>query len=189
MRIVGEVSWHPVQNDGESLSVACIDQGGKVGWTAKATGGCKKSGRLIAPRSVEWMFAHRQEFEMGEPHVAGVSWQFLRQLAVAQPTAATLRLPPPRAEMDFIDRYRRAQCIDAGRCRLRLLDRVAIDYDRSRLRPQLGSESEWIGLQRQQMAVRPDNLIFVFVAGAGFGHENFPKAIAAHAHGVAASIP
>src|SRR5690349_4374053 len=127
MGVVGEVSGHPVQNDGETVSVACIDQGGKVGWSTEATGGCKKSGRLIAPRSVERMFADRH---------------FLRQLAVAQPTAATLRLPPPRAEMDFIDRYRRAQSIDAGRCRLRLLDRVAIDYDRSRLRPQLGSESE-----------------------------------------------
>src|SRR5215471_3736836 len=98
MRIVGEMSRHPVQNDGETLSVACIYQGGKVGWTAEATSGCKKSGRLIAPGSVEWMFADRQEFDMGEPHVARISRQFLRLLAVAQPTAATLRMPPPRAE-------------------------------------------------------------------------------------------
>ena len=108
MGIVGEVSWHPVQNDGESLSMACIDQGGKVGWTSKPTGGCKKSGRLIPPGSVEWVFADRQEFDMGEAHAARVSWQFFRQLAITQPTAATLRMPPPRAEMDFVDRYRRA---------------------------------------------------------------------------------
>src|SRR5262245_34102507 len=108
MRIVGEMSRHPIQNDGETLAVACIDQGGKVGWTTEATGGREKSGRLIAPGSVEWMFADRQEFDMGEAHVARVGRQFLRQLAVAQPTAAMLRMPPPRSQMDFIDRYRRA---------------------------------------------------------------------------------
>src|SRR5262249_14781457 len=78
MRIVGEMSRHPIQNDGETLAVACIDQGGKVGWTAEATGGRKKSGRLIAPGSVEWMFADRQEFDMGEAHLARISRQFLR---------------------------------------------------------------------------------------------------------------
>src|SRR5262249_7901034 len=189
MRIVGEMSRHPVENDGETLSVACIYQGGKVGWTAKATSGCKKSGRLIAPGSVEWMFADRQEFNMGEPHVARKSRQLRRWPAVARPTAARLRMPPPRAEVDFIDRYRRPQCVDARGRRSRLLDRVAIDDDRGRLRSQLGGDGQRIGLQWQQVTIRPDNLIFVFVAGAGFGHENFPKAIAAHAHGVAASIP
>src|SRR5262249_39752757 len=108
MRIVGEVSRHPVHNDGETLAVACIDQGGEVGRAAEATGGREKSGRLIAPGSVEWMFADRQEFDMGEAHLACVGRQFLRRLAVAQPTAAMLRMRPPRPEMDFIDRYRRA---------------------------------------------------------------------------------
>ena len=189
MGIVGEVSWHPVNNDGQALPVARIDHSGKVDRSAEATSGRKKSGRLIAPGSVERMFADRQEFDMCEPHVARVSWQFLRQLAVAQPTAAMLRMSPPRPEMDFIDRYRRTQGIDAARCRLRPLDRLAIDHDRSRPRSQLGSEGQWIGLQRQQVTVRPDNLVFIFVAGASFRHKNFPKAVAAHAHGVAASIP
>src|SRR5215469_1026314 len=189
MGIVGEVSRYPVNDDAQALLVACIDQGGKVGWSAEATGGRKKSGRLIAPGSVERMFTDRQEFDMREPHVARVSRQFLRQLAVAQPTAAMLRMSPPRPEMDFIDRYRRTQGIDAARCRLRPLDRLAIDHDRSCSRSQLGSEGQWVGLQREQMAVRADDLIFIFVAGSGFGHKNFPKAIAAHAHGVAASIP
>jgi hypothetical protein len=42
------------------------------------------------------------------------------------------------------------------------------------LQSQLGRERQRIGLQWQQVTIRPDNLIFVFVAGAGFGHE-FPK--------------
>src|SRR5262249_36529841 len=107
--IVGEVSRHPVNDDAQALLVASIDHGGKVGRSAEATGGRKKSGRLIAPGSVERMFADRQEFDMREPHVARVSWQFLRQLAVAQPAAAMVRMPPPRSKMDFIDRYRRTQ--------------------------------------------------------------------------------
>src|SRR5215813_949175 len=98
-------------------------------------------------------------------------------------------MPPPGAEMDFIDRYRRPQCVDAGGRGSRPLDRLAIDHDRSCSRSQLSSEGQWVGLQREQMAVRADDLIFIFVAGSGFGHKNFPKAVAAHAHGVAASIP
>src|SRR5262249_55036955 len=95
MGIVGEVSRHPVDNDAQALLVACIDQGGKVGRRAEATGGRKKSGRLIALGSVEGMFADRQEFDMREPHVARVGRQFLRQLAVAQPAAAMLLMSSP----------------------------------------------------------------------------------------------
>src|SRR5258707_15348660 len=98
------------------------------------------------------MLADRQEFNMRESYVARVSRQFLRQLAGAKPTAAMLPMPPPRSEMDFIDRYRRAQCVDAGRCRLRPLDRALADHDRNRLRPQLRSELQWIRLQRQHLA-------------------------------------
>src|SRR5260370_8203125 len=113
VRIVGKVSWPPIENDGQSGSVASVDQGSKIGWAAEATGRREEHGRLIAPGSIEGMLADREKFDVGEAHLVRVSRQFLRQLAVAQPTAALL-MPPPRSEMDLIDRYRRAQPVDPG---------------------------------------------------------------------------
>src|SRR5262249_60480367 len=133
-------------------------------------------GRLIAPGSVERVFTDRQEFDMREPHVARVSWQFLRQLAVAQPTAAMVRMPPPGAEMDFIDRYRRPQCVDAGGRGARLLDRVAIDPDRRRLRSPRGGGGPGVGLQMPQGTLGAAQLIFFFFAGPGIRAKKFPKA-------------
>ncbi len=72
---------------------------------------------------------------------------------------------------------------------MRVLNRILIDHDRSGLRPQLGGECQRIGLERQQVAVRPDDLVFVFGAGLGFGDEDLPKPVAAHAHGMPTSIP
>src|SRR5260221_11192469 len=97
VRIVGKVSGHPVEDNGKALAVACIDQGCKIGWSAEAASRREKSGWLITPGSVERMLADWQEFNVGESHVMGVSRQFLRQLAVAYPTAASLRMPPHEA--------------------------------------------------------------------------------------------
>ena len=68
-------------------------------------------------------------------------------------------------------------------------DRVEIDHDRGRLRPHLGGEGDRIGLERQHVAVAADDLVFVLVAGARARHEDFPEAVAAHPHGVAAAVP
>ena len=64
-----------------------------------------------------------------------------------------------------------------------------IDHDRRGRGPLLGCERHRIGLERQQLAVAADDLVFVFVAGARAGHENFPIAVAAHPHGVAPAVP
>ena len=126
---------------------------------------------------------------MGEPHVAHVGGQFLRQLAIAEPAVAFLRATAPRAEMDLVDRYRRAQGVGADRRRLRARQRLHVDHDRGGLRPQLGREGDRIRFERQHRAVRPDDLVFVFVARARRRHEDFPEAVAAHPHGMAAAIP
>src|SRR5712691_11661618 len=62
------------------------------------------------------MFADRQKFNMGETEIAGITRKLLGQIAIAQPLIVALA--PPRAEMDFVDRHRRAQRVDttgAGR--------------------------------------------------------------------------
>ena len=51
------------------------------------------------------------------------------------------------------------------------------------------AEAERVGFQRQQAAAARDDLVFVFVVGARARHEDFPIAVAAHAHGMAAAVP
>jgi hypothetical protein len=83
VRIVGEVPRHPVEQHRKPGLMAGIDQRGKVGRRAEAARRREHAGRLIAPRAVERMLAHRQELDMGKAEIAGVSRQLVRQLAIA----------------------------------------------------------------------------------------------------------
>ena len=65
----------------------------------------------------------------------------------------------------------------------------SIDHDRRGRGPLLGRERHRVGFQRQQLPVAADDLVFVFVAGARRRDEDFPVAVAAHPHGVAAAVP
>src|SRR5690349_4677102 len=57
-------------------------------------------------------------------------------------------------------------------------------------RPKLRAESEGIGLERQFLASRPDDLVFIGLARADIGQENFPDAgIDTLAHDMAAAVP
>ena len=91
--------------------------------------------------------------------------------------------------MHLVDRHRRIERIDIGGRRLRLRQFRRVDHDRGGGRAHFAGESDGIGLQRQHVAVLPDDLIFVLVVGARAGGEYFPIAVAAHAHGVAAAVP
>ena len=91
--------------------------------------------------------------------------------------------------MDFVDRHRRVERVDAVARWPRPRQLRAVDHDRggeraaSRLPKPTGSDFS------SSCAGASDDLVFVFVAGAGAGHEDFPVAVAAHAHGMAAAVP
>ena len=136
------------------------------------------------------MLGDRQKFDMGETEIADIGRQLVGELAIGQPAAAFVRSPPPGAEMHFVDRDRRI----AARCSPPApapdaCDRLSVDDDRRRLGTQLGGKRDRIGFQRQQFAVAPENLELVSVSGRDRRHEDFPEAVAAHAHGVAAAVP
>ena len=69
MRIVGEMTWHPVDDHGKPGAVAGIDQGCKICRSAEPARGREQSRRLIAPGAVERVLAHRQKFDMREAHL------------------------------------------------------------------------------------------------------------------------
>ena len=122
MRIVGEMSRHPVEHDGKAGAMAGIDQGREIGGRAEPAGGREQSGRLVTPGAVEGMLGDRHEFDMREAEIVRIGRQLLGELAIAEPTAALLRSAAPGAQMHLVDRDRRAQRIDARRERRRPVD-------------------------------------------------------------------
>src|SRR5260370_10384530 len=92
--------------------MAGIHQSGKILRTAKTAGRRVQAGRLIAPRAVERVFADRQKFDVGEAEIADIARKLLRQVAIGQPFIVALA--PPRAEVDLVDRHRRAERVDIG---------------------------------------------------------------------------
>ena len=91
--------------------------------------------------------------------------------------------------MHLVDRHRLVERVDVGARGRRTRQLGAIDDDRSGGGAHFRAKAERIGLQRQQCAGAGDDLVFVFVAGARARHEDFPIAVAAHAHGMAAAVP
>ena len=65
VRIVGEMSRHPIEQHGEPGAMAGVDQGAKSAGLPKRLVGREQAGRLIAPGAVERMLADRQEFDDG----------------------------------------------------------------------------------------------------------------------------
>ena len=110
---------------------------------------------------------------MGEAHVADIGRQLLGQLAIGQPFVAALA--PPRAEMDLVDRHRRAQRVDARRRRARARQSCLVEDDGGRLRPHLGGKCHRIGFQRQHAGPAADDLEFVVVAGAWRAGRTIPN--------------
>src|SRR5271154_7549475 len=106
VRVIGEMPGYPIEYHADALRMAGIDQRAEILRRAEPTGGSKQPGRLIAPGAVERMFADGQELDMGEAEIAHIGRQLLGQLAIAQPFIVALA--PPRAEMDLVDRHRRA---------------------------------------------------------------------------------
>ena len=169
--------------------MAGVDEIREILRRAEPAGRRVHSGRLVAPRAVERMLRDRHQLDVGEAHVGDVIRQLLGELAIGQPAAAVFGLPPPRAEMHLVDRHRRRQRVGLVLQPRNRRQLCRIDHDRRGRRPLLGAERHRIGLQRQQCAVRADDLVLVFVAGMRARHEDFPVAVAAHPHGVAAAVP
>jgi hypothetical protein len=135
------------------------------------------------------MLRHRQQFDMGEAHVDGIDRKLFGQFAVRQPVLAVLTFASPRTEMDFVNGHRCIECIDIVARRRGARQRGGIEDNRCRGGPHFRAKSDRVGLERQQFAGSAQDFIFVFVSGARARHEDFPIAVAAHPHDVAAAVP
>ena len=187
MRIVGEMPGHPIQQHADAFAMKGIDQCGEVFGRPEPAGRRVHAGGLIAPRAVERMLVDRHEFDMGKAEVADVAGELLRQIAIGQPFIVVLA--PPRAEMDLVDRHRRAQRIDVGRRRSWLRQLGLVENDRGRAWAYLRGKRQRVGFQRQMLAVRSDDIEFIAIARLGVGDEQLPIADAAHPHRMPPGIP
>ena len=124
---------------------------------------------------------------MGKAEIAGITRKLRRQLAIAEPFV--IFLAPPRTEMDLVDRHRRAERVDIGGRGTRMRQLGLVEYDRRGARAHFRGERHRIGLQRQMLALRADDIELIVVARPGAGHKQLPIADAAHAHRMSPRIP
>ena len=138
------------------------------------------------------MLGDRQQLEMGEAEVDGVGDELVGELVVSE--EAVVGAAPPRTEMDLEDRHRLAPRFALPAAfeivGVAPLEMRGVGDDRGGRGPHLGRVAERIGLERQQDAVRAENLVFVDRAGAEARDEHLPQAaVEALAHLCAASVP
>src|SRR3989441_3349173 len=96
--------------------------------------------------------------------------------------------------MDFVDGQRRLEPVFLGATRhpRRVSPGIVVKArdDRTGVRPELGAKAVGIGFERQDGAIRGDDLVFVNRAFVELGREEFPNAGgAARAHQVHAAVP
>ena len=102
LRIRREMSGHPVEQYAQTGGVATCDESGEIGWRAMTCGRRIQAGRLIAPRAIERMLGHRQQFNVGEAEGADIGDPLIGEFGPGQKSA--VGAAPPRTDMYFIDR-------------------------------------------------------------------------------------
>ena len=185
-----EMRRHPVEDDADPLAVQVVDQEHQVLRRSIAAARSEEAGALVSPRSVERVLHHRKELDVGEAEPAHVRGELRRDLTVGG--KAPLR-PPPGAQMDFVDRYRRLTrrvrnaSVHPGRVAPTIGE---IPHDRPGLRRSLAEECEGIGLVHPIPAVARPDVVLVHGSGLDSGDETFPDTgVSAPAESVPVGVP
>jgi len=119
--------------------------------------------------------------------IADVTRKLLGQIAIGQPFVVALA--PPRAEMNLVDRHRRSRCVDARGGRARARQPGLVEYDGRGAWAHFRGKRHRIGLQRQVLTLRADDIEFIMIARRGVGHEQLPITNAADPHRVSPRVP
>ena len=195
--IAREMSGDPVQEHADAVFVHVVHEPGEILRRTVARGRRIEPGHLIAPRLVQRMFHHGEQFHMRIAHFPNVIRQRNGKFAVVverlfhlgqfQPGAA------PCSEVYFIyvhgavDRIRRGTLLHPRIVgplkRLRLRDDAGV------VRTQLRTTGVRVELQ-DDGPVRTFHLEFIYVAGLEARDEEFPDAgKPEHAHRMSPTIP
>ena len=93
MRVLGEVSGYPVEDNADAFLVALVYERHEHIGRAVAGGGSIVAGYLIAPGSVKGILGHRHELDMGVAHLLDVGDQLLSQLVIGEGIAVGILSP------------------------------------------------------------------------------------------------
>ena len=156
---------HPIEQHAEPGVVAGIDKGAEIVGRAEAAGRREQRDRLIAPRAVERVLGDRHELEMGEAHVARHRARARRRARDRSDSAPS----SPACGATSRDGLRRSRSARRGRCapalghprRRRARHGARVGARPRRCRAAARRVGMGIGLQRQQLAVGADDLVFV----------------------------
>ncbi len=187
-----EMGRHPIEDHADPDPVRAVDEARKALPVAIARGRRIEAGGLVAPARIVGIFADRQQLDMGEAHIDDIRQELFGQRIPIE--EATVRATPPRSGMDLVDRDRLAAHVGIAPEGAMGVVAPFVDErrgdDRGRRRSQLGLEGERIGLERDRLAGRADDLELVRFSRADAGNEDLPDAgIAAVPHHVAPAVP
>ncbi len=194
VRIGRKVPRHPVDDDADARSMAGVDKGAELLRRPMPDGRREKADGLVTPRTVERILAHRHELDVGEAHLLDVGHEPLGELDIGEVAARSFADPLPGAEMHLVDAHRPVGELALGPLRHPLgvapvVVGQAVD-DARRLRRVLGAKGHRIGLERQQLAARSQELVLVVRSLRDTGDEQLEDAaLEPLAHDVAAAVP
>jgi hypothetical protein len=176
--VAREVGRHPVEQHADPVLMHSVDERSEVIGLAEARRRSVVAGDLVSPRAREGMLHHRHQLDVREPEIRDIVGELVRQLQVVERAIAVERVAAPRAEMNLVDRHRRAQ---------RVTLRAALEpfgvgpfvarpiHDRRVCRRHLRVERHRVGLDAQPVLLRPD-LELVLRVVAEVGDEELPDA-------------
>src|SRR5439155_3745052 len=193
MLVRREMRGNPVQNNTDTLLMQHVDEVNLILVSSVATRRGEEPRNLIPPGSVEWMLHDRAKFHVRENHLLQIGGQARGKFAVREGTISFFGYPPPRAQMQLVNRYGRFQPVFVGARRHPVLvvpDIVQIPYDRAGQRWSFGIEGEGIGLVRLVSVIAGDDMIFVARARWDPFNEGLPNAgVSAKAQSMSAFAP
>ena len=104
--ILRKVRRHPVDDHANPLLMTLVHEVFEIVRRAESRRRGIVADRLIAPGSIERVFADRQHFDMREAHLFDVGDQGFRQLAIGQHPVVFIRRAAPGAQMHLVNAYR-----------------------------------------------------------------------------------
>ena len=176
--VAGEVGRDPVEQDADAVGVQGVDEELEVVGRAPRRLGGEERGDLVAPRAAVGVVHHRQQLDVGEPHVGDVGGQLVGGLGEAERHLGVGGVAAPRAEVDLVDRHgpdlgvERAAPLDPPGVGPRV---VRLGHDRRRGRRHLGLTGDRVGVLDDR-AVGAVDLELVALAHADAGDEQLPDA-------------
>ena len=179
VRVGREMPGNPIQQQSQSCAVAGIDKGAEIVRRSITAGRRKQRDRLVSPGAVERILGDRHQLQMREPHFGCVGDELVRELAIGQIPPVLGQVAAPRAEMDFVDRDRRLAIValPALRHPAPILPQMSrrLGNNRRRVGRSLGPLRLRVRLERQELTVGAEDLVFVEMTGAQARDEQLPE--------------